>query len=173
MDEDDLNWFENWRKLPRIVNQFHGNFCSKILRCREIKSVFRDVKWCFNASWGPKRLICHLYKNEGEMSIQLTGLPDVLLQIVHVSNWYPLEFEGRRSETQHQMDKDLAILAIGHGNSPQYLNEGTDFYLLSKYMCVKYTWIKQYIQRQVPSKHNTLKQCWLNVGPPSATLAQH
>ena len=25
----------------------------------------------------------------------------------------------------------------------------------------------------IPSKHDTLKQCWLNVGPPSATLAQH
>ena len=24
-----------------------------------------------------------------------------------------------------------------------------------------------------PSKHGTLKQCWSNVGPPSATLAQH
>ena len=25
----------------------------------------------------------------------------------------------------------------------------------------------------VPSKHDTLKQCRVNVGPPSATLAQH
>ena len=37
-----------------LVNQFHGNFRSKTLSCREIKSVFRDVKWCFNASWGLK-----------------------------------------------------------------------------------------------------------------------
>ena len=39
-----------------LVNQFHGNFRSKILCCRKIKSVFRDVKWCFNASWGLKGL---------------------------------------------------------------------------------------------------------------------
>ena len=25
----------------------------------------------------------------------------------------------------------------------------------------------------VPTKHETLKQCWLKVGPTSATLAQH
>ena len=44
-----------------LVNQFHGNFRSKTLSCREIKYVFRDVKWCFNASWGLKGLIidCH------------------------------------------------------------------------------------------------------------------
>ena len=37
-----------------FVNQFHGNFHSKSLSCREIKAVFRNVKWCFNASWGLK-----------------------------------------------------------------------------------------------------------------------
>ena len=26
-----------------LVNQFHGNFHSKTLSCRKIKSVFRDV----------------------------------------------------------------------------------------------------------------------------------
>ena len=40
-----------------LVNQFHGNFCSKTLCCRKIKYVFRDVKWSFNASWGLKGLI--------------------------------------------------------------------------------------------------------------------
>ena len=39
-----------------LVNQFHGNFHSKTLGCRKIKCVFRDVKWCFNASWGLKGL---------------------------------------------------------------------------------------------------------------------
>ena len=32
-----------------LVNQFHGNFRSKTLGCRKIRSDFRDVKWCFNA----------------------------------------------------------------------------------------------------------------------------
>ena len=37
-----------------MVNHFYGNFHSKTLGCR--LSVFRDVKWCFNASWGLKGL---------------------------------------------------------------------------------------------------------------------
>ena len=40
-----------------VVNQFHGNIHSKTLGCRKIKSVFRDVKWCFNAARGLKWLI--------------------------------------------------------------------------------------------------------------------
>ena len=40
-----------------LVNQFHGNFHSKTLGCRKIRSVFKDVKWCFNAPWG---LNCNL-----------------------------------------------------------------------------------------------------------------
>ena len=39
-----------------LVNEFNGNFRSKTLGCRTIKSVFRDVKRCFNASWGLKGL---------------------------------------------------------------------------------------------------------------------
>ena len=39
-----------------LVNQFHGNFPSKTLGCRKINYVFRDVKWCFNASCGLKGL---------------------------------------------------------------------------------------------------------------------
>ena len=39
-----------------LVNKLHWNFRSKTLCCRKIKSVFGDVKWCFNASWGLKGL---------------------------------------------------------------------------------------------------------------------
>ena len=39
-----------------LVKQFHENIHSKTPSCRKIKSVFRDVKWCFNASWGLKGL---------------------------------------------------------------------------------------------------------------------
>ena len=42
-----------------LVNQFQGNFHSKTPSCRKIKSVFGDVKWWFNASWGLKGLIVH------------------------------------------------------------------------------------------------------------------
>ena len=37
-----------------LVNKFHGSFRSKPLSFRKNEYVFRDVKWCFNASWGPK-----------------------------------------------------------------------------------------------------------------------
>ena len=40
-----------------LVNQFHGNFRSKTPICLKIMWVFRDVKWCNNASWGLKGLI--------------------------------------------------------------------------------------------------------------------
>ena len=57
-------WFDVVKKLQKIfmylvvlVNQFHGNFHSKTICCRKIKFVFRDVKWCFIASWGLKGLI--------------------------------------------------------------------------------------------------------------------
>ena len=39
-----------------LVNQFYGNFHSKTPSGRKIKCFFRDVKWCFDASWGPKGL---------------------------------------------------------------------------------------------------------------------
>ena len=53
-----------------LVNQFQGHFRSKTLGCRKIKSVFRDVKWCFNASCGFKGLkrfpavVCMCRSNE-------------------------------------------------------------------------------------------------------------
>ena len=34
-----------------LVNQFHGNSRSKTLGCRKNRTVSRDIKWCFNASW--------------------------------------------------------------------------------------------------------------------------
>ena len=39
-----------------LVNQLLGNFRSKTLCCGKIKSVFRYIKWCFNALWGLKGL---------------------------------------------------------------------------------------------------------------------
>ena len=39
-----------------LVNQFHENIHSKTLGCKKIKYVFRDIKWCINASWGLKGL---------------------------------------------------------------------------------------------------------------------
>ena len=56
VDGDDLMCFKIKENYHVLVNQFHGNFRSKTLCCRKIKSVFREVKWCFSASWGLKGL---------------------------------------------------------------------------------------------------------------------
>ena len=51
--------WKNEKNCHVLVNQFHGNIHPKTCKSpsyRKIKSVFRDVKWCFNASWGLKGL---------------------------------------------------------------------------------------------------------------------
>ena len=59
-----MTWCE-WKSKENchvLVNQFHRNFRSETLGCRKTKSVFRDVKWCFIASWGLKELsLFHLW----------------------------------------------------------------------------------------------------------------
>ena len=54
MDEDEWCGLKIKENSYVLVNQFHGNFRFKTLSCRQIKSVFRDVKWCFNAAGGLK-----------------------------------------------------------------------------------------------------------------------
>ena len=56
MDEDDLKWVKSKKNCQVLVNKFRGNFRSKTHSCMKIKSVFRDLKWCFNVSWRLKRL---------------------------------------------------------------------------------------------------------------------
>ena len=55
-------WLEVREKVKEnchvFVNQFLGNIHSKTFGCWKIESVFGDVKWCFNASWGLKGLVC-------------------------------------------------------------------------------------------------------------------
>ena len=50
-----------------LVNQFHGNFRSKTPSCWKIKPFSRDVKWCFNASWGLVWFIFHCNANESAL----------------------------------------------------------------------------------------------------------
>ena len=66
-----------------LVNQFHGNFCSKTLCCRKITSVFRYVKWCLNASRGLKGLKHTTMKSH---MLLLLGLHDS----VHQKLWLEL-----------------------------------------------------------------------------------
>ena len=55
VDEDDLKWV-------KLVNQLQGNFHHKTPSCRKIKSIYSDVKWCLNASWGLKTILFPLFK---------------------------------------------------------------------------------------------------------------
>ena len=52
----EWRWFEVGENYHVLVNQFHENFHSKTPSCRKIRSVFKDVRRCFNASWGLKGL---------------------------------------------------------------------------------------------------------------------
>ena len=55
VDEGDLKWVKIKENCHTLVNQFHGIFNSKTPichGCRKIRSVFRDVNLCFNASLG-------------------------------------------------------------------------------------------------------------------------
>ena len=61
VDEDDLkNDLKMKINFHVLVTQFHVNFHYKTLGCRKMKSVYRDVKWYFNAPWGLKGLISRL-----------------------------------------------------------------------------------------------------------------
>ena len=57
VDEDNWMWLKIKENCHVLVIQFPGNFRLKTFGCRKIKSVFRDVKCCFNGSWCLKGLI--------------------------------------------------------------------------------------------------------------------
>ena len=54
VDEDDLKWVKNLRNLLCIGKISMYIFLQNTLVLA--KSVFRYVKWCFDASWGLKGL---------------------------------------------------------------------------------------------------------------------
>ena len=64
-DEENCHIFEK---------QFKGIIHSKTPSCRKIKSVFRDVKWCLNAPWGPKGLIKAVYNIEKQGQIEVIAI---------------------------------------------------------------------------------------------------
>ena len=63
-----------------LVNQFHGNFRSKTLGCRKAKSVFRDVKLCFDPLSPHDALKHHFTSLKTDLiSLQLTVLEEKFL----------------------------------------------------------------------------------------------
>ena len=108
-----------------MVNQFPGNFRSKTPSCRKIKSVFRDVKLCFNAPWGIKGLTLSLqsativipdpfdepFKSQllGKKCVYLNSNICTYLVSYHTntSNFQTHEFVDRGSETQLHVCENL------------------------------------------------------------------
>ena len=77
MDENDLKRVTNEKNVLLFVKQFHQNFRSKPPRFQETKSIFRDAKWYFDASWGFKGLSHHWFNvscSLGEISAEKTHL---------------------------------------------------------------------------------------------------
>ena len=103
-----------------LVNQFYGIFCSKTLCCRKIKSVFRDVKWCFNASWGLKGLKqrwCVLHVSCDVMFLTNPGAHLILFYCWHTVCDIGATLVQRLDFTGHSMisdDGDVSIPRAGH-----------------------------------------------------------
>ena len=74
-------------KYNVLLNQFLVNFHSKTSSYREINCVFRDVKWCFIASWRLKALhILTLYPPNYSIGI-FTHLKLCLADAIHNFKW--------------------------------------------------------------------------------------
>ena len=86
VDEDDLTWVTIFRNLPCFGKSFICIFLLKPLGFSKIKSVFMYVKWCFNASWGLKRLNTSRTTNTVSHFIRCTS--DVFSHIVLNSSWF-------------------------------------------------------------------------------------
>ena len=83
-------WVKFEENCHVLINQLHRNFHSKTLSCRKIKSVFRDVEWCFNASWGLKGLNCHPLDVVGETCSYLFNLrPNIWKAWCRNANFIP------------------------------------------------------------------------------------
>ena len=107
---------ENWNVL---VNQFHANFCSKTLGWMKIRSVFWDVEWCLNASWGLKGLICfisrenHCYWELNVLYI-IDGDPRVVVSTAAFHARFRVSFPGLGGlkETKMFLPRPLVKLSI-------------------------------------------------------------
>ena len=76
VDENDLMGVKNKENYHVLVNQFHGNCHYKTPSCRKIRSVFRDVKWCFNP-----------FKPDFTLSSSSTTSRELLSQFSTCSGW--------------------------------------------------------------------------------------
>ena len=139
-----------------LVNQFHENFRFKTLGCRKIKSVFRDVKWCFNSSWGLKglkarRSLCvkvRLYRRSHKQIWQ-----KVLLTTRHRASFSNFQYMGNiinmwwlgHKYRVYSSSVSVALSAV-YIHAPTKLN----------------FWIHK--MSRLPGKHEILNQCWVNVG---------
>ena len=66
-DEDDIwSGLKIKENCHVLLNQFHGNFCSKTFGCRKIKSVFRHVKSQLNSD---------IYLPHGSTCVYVTVVP--------------------------------------------------------------------------------------------------
>ena len=73
-----------------LVNQFHGNIHSKTPSYRKIKSVFRDLKWCFDQLMHRedlKGLVIILWILHLIISCQLVIINIIITQSINHYRW--------------------------------------------------------------------------------------
>ena len=126
-----------------LINQFHGAFRSKPLCYRKIMSVFRDVKSCFNASWGLKGLkgeglVTNLFHKTGTYANhRLNRLMEVdsaatLTAKLFNFNFHPFEVVSRWRDPQLQVSENYPDLTECR---PTYIKS---FWLLSLFIFTRF-----------------------------------
>ena len=58
VDDDDVKWVKNKKKVLLLLKHFHDNNCLKLSLC---VGSFRDAKWYIGASWGFNPLTAKLF----------------------------------------------------------------------------------------------------------------
>ena len=139
-----------------LVNQFHGNFNSKTLGCRKIKSVFRNVKLCFNASWGFKGLkqrcvnvSCLLWQDGCVISSRgnINGKLNIISPSQSLSDW----LQTHKSLYSWKRKRWLSVVSMLDRRRRRWPNIET---ALSR--CLVFAEFNFWY-------HQTLAQCWYNV----------
>ena len=151
VDEDDLKWVKKIRKLPCIGTSFMGIFLLKPLSFSKIKDVFRDVKWCFNASWGLKGLNMLKYQNTNTDAIWD-------LNFTKSSHFQSLEVVCRGSETQTSSDWKFTPCPAEMFPSIVHSSESGIANAISSFKWQKYIYINEKKTSRIP----WLLHYWIN-----------
>ena len=157
-----------------------------------IKSFFRDAKWCFSASWGPKGLTkrtkqalvqcwimfsdCDPRLSIAEMTTRLLAAAGIIWTCVNET--ITTAVIGRCAVvTSCRKLRNRGIPTLPHQVwQSTCTRRWVDVVHLTLRLVVSRNVMWQispfHTRASLPSRHKTLSQCWFRVGTPSTTLEQ-